>query len=174
MQRISVIDTHTGGEPTRVVISGGPDLGSGSMADRLAVFRDRHDTFRTAVVGEPRGSDVLVGAILLPPGRSLVCGRSHLLQQRRLPRHVRPRHDRRGRGAGPPGPHRTGLASARNAGRHGHRQPRRPKSRHDRQRRKLSPDQGGQGRRARARTLTRATSPGAVTGSSSCMSMEKP
>ncbi len=67
MQRISVIDTHTGGEPTRVVISGGPELGSGSMADRLAVFRDRYDTFRTAVAGEPRGSDVMVGAILLPP-----------------------------------------------------------------------------------------------------------
>jgi 4-hydroxyproline epimerase len=67
VHRISVIDTHTGGEPTRVVISGGPDLGAGSMADRLAVFRDRHDTFRSAVVGEPRGSDVLVGAILLPP-----------------------------------------------------------------------------------------------------------
>ena len=67
MQRISVIDTHTGGEPTRVVISGGPDLGSGSMAERLAVLRDRHDSFRSAVVGEPRGSDVMVGAILLPP-----------------------------------------------------------------------------------------------------------
>jgi 4-hydroxyproline epimerase len=62
-----VIDTHTGGEPTRVVIAGGPDLSSGSMADRLAVFRDRYDTFRTAVAGEPRGSDVMVGAILLPP-----------------------------------------------------------------------------------------------------------
>ena len=75
MQRISVIDTHTGGEPTRVVVSGGPDLGSGSMADRLAVFRDRHDTFRTAVVGEPRGSDVMVGAILLPPvDRSCAAG----------------------------------------------------------------------------------------------------
>ena len=67
MQRIAVIDTHTGGEPTRVVISGGPDLGLGSMAERLAVFRDRHDAFRSAIVGEPRGSDVLVGAILLPP-----------------------------------------------------------------------------------------------------------
>jgi 4-hydroxyproline epimerase len=67
VQRIAVIDTHTGGEPTRVVISGGPDLGTGSMADRLAVFRDRHDRFRSAIVAEPRGSDVLVGAILLPP-----------------------------------------------------------------------------------------------------------
>jgi 4-hydroxyproline epimerase len=67
VQRIAVIDTHTGGEPTRVVISGGPDLGAGSMAERLAVFRERHDAFRSAIVGEPRGSDVLVGAILLPP-----------------------------------------------------------------------------------------------------------
>jgi 4-hydroxyproline epimerase len=65
--RISVIDTHTGGEPTRVVTAGGPDLGAGAMAQRLAVFRDRHDTFRSAVVNEPRGSDVMVGAILLPP-----------------------------------------------------------------------------------------------------------
>jgi 4-hydroxyproline epimerase len=66
-QRISVIDTHTGGEPTRVVFSGGPDLGSGTMAERQAVFRREHDTFRSAVVNEPRGSDVMVGAILLPP-----------------------------------------------------------------------------------------------------------
>ncbi len=65
--RISVIDTHTGGEPTRIVTAGGPDLGSGPMAERLAVFRDRHDAFRSAVVNEPRGSDVMVGAILLPP-----------------------------------------------------------------------------------------------------------
>jgi 4-hydroxyproline epimerase len=66
-RRISVIDTHTGGEPTRVVVSGGPDLGAGSMAERLAVFRQRHDAFRSAVVNEPRGSDVMVGAILQQP-----------------------------------------------------------------------------------------------------------
>ncbi len=65
--RISVIDTHTGGEPTRVVTAGGPELGAGTMLERLAVFRDRYDTFRSAVVNEPRGSDVMVGAILLPP-----------------------------------------------------------------------------------------------------------
>jgi 4-hydroxyproline epimerase len=67
VHRIGVIDTHTGGEPTRVVISGGPDLGNGSMADRLAVFRDHHDAFRSAVVNEPRGSDVMVGALILEP-----------------------------------------------------------------------------------------------------------
>ncbi|HEV3164085.1 MAG TPA: proline racemase family protein [Isosphaeraceae bacterium] len=65
--RVSVIDTHTGGEPTRVVIAGGPHLGTGTMAERLAIFRDRFDTFRSAVVNEPRGSDVMVGALLCAP-----------------------------------------------------------------------------------------------------------
>jgi 4-hydroxyproline epimerase len=67
LTRISVVDTHTGGEPTRVVVSGGPDLGTGSMAERLVRFRDEFDPFRSAVVNEPRGSDVMVGAILLDP-----------------------------------------------------------------------------------------------------------
>jgi len=66
-QTIHVIDSHTAGEPTRVVIEGGPDLGSGAMADRLALFRQWHDRFRSAVVNEPRGSDVLVGALLCEP-----------------------------------------------------------------------------------------------------------
>jgi 4-hydroxyproline epimerase len=65
--RVSIIDSHTGGEPTRVVIAGGPDLGSGSLAERRDRFRRQFDWFRAAVVNEPRGSDVLVGAILLPP-----------------------------------------------------------------------------------------------------------
>src|SRR5271156_5118137 len=66
-ERIQVIDSHTGGEPTRVVVSGGPDLGTGSMEHRKALLRERHDWLRSAVVMEPRGSDVLVGAILCPP-----------------------------------------------------------------------------------------------------------
>lgn len=67
MQRIQVVDSHTGGEPTRVIVGGGPDLGTGSMAERLSRFRDEHDAFRRAVICEPRGSDVLVGAILCAP-----------------------------------------------------------------------------------------------------------
>jgi 4-hydroxyproline epimerase len=67
MHRVTVIDSHTGGEPTRVVIAGGPDLGAGTVAERLQVFRERHDRFRSAVVNEPRGSDVLVGALLVEP-----------------------------------------------------------------------------------------------------------
>jgi 4-hydroxyproline epimerase len=70
VQRVSVVDTHTGGEPTRVVIAGGPELGDGTLAERVAVFRERYDTFRSAVVNEPRGSDVMVGAILVPPSRA--------------------------------------------------------------------------------------------------------
>ncbi len=64
MRKIRVIDSHTGGEPTRVVTFGGPDLGPGTAAEKLAVFREKHDNFRSAVVNEPRGSDVLVGALL--------------------------------------------------------------------------------------------------------------
>jgi proline racemase len=67
MKRVSIIDSHTGGEPTRIVIGGGPDLGGGSASDQLKMLRDRHDTFRSAVVNEPRGSDVLVGAVLIEP-----------------------------------------------------------------------------------------------------------
>ena len=67
MKKVSIIDSHTGGEPTRVVVAGGPDLGGGSVADRLKVFREKHDAFRSAVVNEPRGSDVLVGALLVEP-----------------------------------------------------------------------------------------------------------
>ena len=75
MKRIQVIDSHTGGEPTRVVISGGPALGGSSVAEQLKVFAAQHDRFRSAVVNEPRGSDVLVGALLCPPAdKSCVTG----------------------------------------------------------------------------------------------------
>jgi 4-hydroxyproline epimerase len=67
VKRISVIDSHTGGEPTRVVVAGGPDLRRGPLAERAALFRDRFDAFRSCVVNEPRGSDVLVGALLCEP-----------------------------------------------------------------------------------------------------------
>jgi 4-hydroxyproline epimerase len=66
-RRIRVIDSHTGGEPTRLVISGGPELGKMPMPARLERFRDEYDAFRSAVVNEPRGSDVMVGALLCEP-----------------------------------------------------------------------------------------------------------
>jgi 4-hydroxyproline epimerase len=63
-RRVRVIDSHTGGEPTRVVVSGAPDLGGGPVTQRLATFRERFDDFRSAVVNEPRGNDAIVGALL--------------------------------------------------------------------------------------------------------------
>ena len=65
--RIKAIDSHTGGEPTRVVIGGFPDLGNGSMAERLEVFKRDHDKLRAAIVREPRGHDAVVGALLCKP-----------------------------------------------------------------------------------------------------------
>ena len=74
-RKVRVIDSHTGGEPTRLVISGAPDLGTGPLAERLERFRKEHDTFRSAVVNEPRGSDVIVGALLCEPvDRSCAAG----------------------------------------------------------------------------------------------------
>jgi 4-hydroxyproline epimerase len=67
IQRVKVIDSHTGGEPTRVVIEGGPELGGGSLAERVERFREQHDGFRSAVVNEPRGSDAVVGGLLCEP-----------------------------------------------------------------------------------------------------------
>ncbi len=64
---IRYIDSHTEGEPTRVVIEGGPDLGAGSLAERRKRFAERFDDFRTAVILEPRGSDAVVGALLCEP-----------------------------------------------------------------------------------------------------------
>jgi 4-hydroxyproline epimerase len=67
MKRIPIIDSHTGGEPTRVVIDGFPDLGTGTMAERREHLAREHDRFRRATLLEPRGSEVLVGALLCPP-----------------------------------------------------------------------------------------------------------
>ena len=73
MPTLDFIDSHTGGEPTRVILSGFPDLGAGSPAERLRVFREKHDRWRQAIACEPRGSDTMVGALLLPPTTSAAC-----------------------------------------------------------------------------------------------------
>lgn len=64
MQTLRVIDSHTGGEPTRIIVEGGPDLGRGPLSERLKRFRQQFDEIRSAVINEPRGSDVLVGGLL--------------------------------------------------------------------------------------------------------------
>ena len=70
MIRIQCIDSHTGGEPTRVVLDGFPDLSELPLAQRIEALRARHDNYRAAVASEPRASDVMVGALLMPPVES--------------------------------------------------------------------------------------------------------
>lgn len=62
-----IIDSHTEGEPTRVIIAGGPDLGSGSLPERLHRFKTEFDHIRSTVINEPRGSEAVVGALLCEP-----------------------------------------------------------------------------------------------------------
>lgn len=66
-ERIHILDSHTGGEPTRLVLEGGPNLGRGPLAERVERFRTEFDHYRSAIVNEPRGSDVVVGALLVEP-----------------------------------------------------------------------------------------------------------
>lgn len=63
MKRLHVIDSHTGGEPTRLVLNGFPELTGNTIADQLHSLRTDHDQWRRACLLEPRGNDVLVGAL---------------------------------------------------------------------------------------------------------------
>jgi len=67
LEKIQVLDSHTAGEPTRCVLSGGPDFGSGPLAARMERLRHDYDPLRRAILCEPRGSDVIVGAWIVPP-----------------------------------------------------------------------------------------------------------
>lgn len=73
MHAIPFVDSHTGGEPTRVVLAGFPDLGHGTLAEQRQRFRDEYDAWRSAIACEPRGSATLVGALLLPPQSEGAC-----------------------------------------------------------------------------------------------------
>lgn len=66
-QKLQVIDSHTEGEPTRLVYEGAPDLGTGSVAEKLRIFKEKYDMLRRAIILEPRGNDILVGALLCEP-----------------------------------------------------------------------------------------------------------
>ena len=64
---VDYVDSHTGGEPTRVIVKGGPDLGSGEFTEKLNRFKNENDEFRRAVINEPRGCEAMVGALLCEP-----------------------------------------------------------------------------------------------------------
>jgi 4-hydroxyproline epimerase len=62
-----VIDSHTEGEPTRVIVDGGPELGDGPIAERRTRFARDFDHVRRFTVNEPHGHDAIVGALLCEP-----------------------------------------------------------------------------------------------------------
>jgi proline racemase len=64
---VDVVDSHTEGEPTRVVVGGWPSPGGDTMAERRESVARSQDALRRAVVCEPRGHDAVVGALLTPP-----------------------------------------------------------------------------------------------------------
>jgi 4-hydroxyproline epimerase len=70
LKRIRVIDSHTGGEPTRTVIEGAPYLGEGDLVERRRLFQKDHEAFRRALVTEPRSSEAMVGALLCQPSNT--------------------------------------------------------------------------------------------------------
>jgi len=64
---VKLIESHTIGEPTRIIVSGGPDLGTGPLAERARIFQEKHDHIRRAICLEPRGHDAVVGGLLCEP-----------------------------------------------------------------------------------------------------------
>jgi 4-hydroxyproline epimerase len=67
MHSVPFVDSHTAGEPTRVILEVPFDLGSGSLAERREIFAAKYDSYRRAFCTEPRAGDTTVGAILVPP-----------------------------------------------------------------------------------------------------------
>jgi 4-hydroxyproline epimerase len=67
--RFFCIDGHTCGNPVRVVTGGGPQLDGATMLERRAHFLAEYDWIRTGLMFEPRGHDMMSGAILYPPTR---------------------------------------------------------------------------------------------------------
>jgi len=65
--RIDVVDSHTEGEPTRVVVEGWPAFEAATMEGRRRELTERFDSLRRGVLLEPRGFDAVVGAVLTPP-----------------------------------------------------------------------------------------------------------
>jgi 4-hydroxyproline epimerase len=63
------IDGHTCGNPVRLVAAGGPALEGATMTERRQDFLDRYDWIRTGLMFEPRGHDMMSGAILYPATR---------------------------------------------------------------------------------------------------------
>lgn len=66
-RRMHIIDSHTGGEPTRVILDSGPNLGSGPLTNRAQILATEQKSFCHSIILEPRGQAAMVGALLVEP-----------------------------------------------------------------------------------------------------------
>ena len=64
---VAAVDSHTCGEPTRIIVGGAPVLKGDTMAEKWVDFKTNHDEFRRFIMTEPRGHSDMFGAILVPP-----------------------------------------------------------------------------------------------------------
>ena len=156
-----VIDSHTEGEPTRVIVDGGPPLGDGPLVERRARFARRVRSFPPLRRQRAARARCDRRGAPLRASRPVLRRRRHLLQQCRLYRHVRPRDDRPCRDACAYGPAQARAPSLRDAGRRGRRGARRRLHGDGRECRELPFRRSGRGRgsgsrrRARRRRLGR-------------------
>jgi proline racemase len=67
VETLQVIDSHTQGEPTRIVVGGLPELQGTSIAEKKQYLEKSLDHLRTAVMLEPRGHQDMFGSFILPP-----------------------------------------------------------------------------------------------------------
>ncbi|GGB42258.1 proline racemase [Virgibacillus dakarensis] len=63
----TTIDTHTGGNPTRTVLSGLPKLQGETMSEKMLYMKEHYDWIRKFLMNEPRGHDVMSGALMVDP-----------------------------------------------------------------------------------------------------------
>jgi proline racemase len=67
MDKLKVVDMHTGGEPVRIIVAGYPELPKGTILEKRAHVRDRLDHLRRILMFEPRGHYDMYGALLVEP-----------------------------------------------------------------------------------------------------------
>lgn len=67
MEKLSVIDMHTGGEPVRIVTGGYPPIPGGSILEKRAWVRENLDHLRKMLMFEPRGHYDMYGVLTVEP-----------------------------------------------------------------------------------------------------------
>ena len=65
--RVETLDTHTAGEPLRIIIGGFPNLKGETVLKKRSYFKENYDDLRSLILSEPRGHKDMYGALLVSP-----------------------------------------------------------------------------------------------------------